>query len=576
MQPKPYSNTDTAETESITIFRSKLDHRYIKIDLKERDKYPNIDGYLEIVNEKQIPIGKLELQVKTIQNDPYYYIDSSSLGYVKHVATLPVLLILVNRQESKVYWLQLIDEIGIKTEGGNYKIVLNDINTITDSSDHIQVWTNISKDYKRRVVNYPLLEDLIKANLGTIPIENIGKNKLIYLQKFIDYINTYLDREFKVVKEIIFPRIWKLGIAIESFDGNLSIGLYGIQFGEADSTLIKSLKRNEFKGIPSGKFKSIFYTFKHPENPEELANSKLKDFFNQALKIEAFPLGIKEVTNEYLASVVDQYHFAFGFPEKLNEYKVSEIQYGINNYLFNWTYLAYSKINYPTHLDYIDISIVSVFTDEFSKKKIIEEVKSTSPKYAPYNFYTKDFSIFHLLEALDILQSENIEIVRNITPTPDSDRLRDVQSNLIYYAYTEEEIETKIKSQFVQANYYFEEYVRKYGLPQQFIESKEKLVTLISPIIKLNDDFPFVGVYQLIVEPEAQLEIPKYKFVKITEDDIEMALKESRKIELDGVLYKIHAYGWTVDIPIFNPMPIRSFILEKLKEASEKYFKGLV
>jgi hypothetical protein len=62
----PYSSTDKQETLAIDTFRYLVDHEKVKLDLKERDKYPNIDGNVEIVDENRRPIAKLEVQIKKL------------------------------------------------------------------------------------------------------------------------------------------------------------------------------------------------------------------------------------------------------------------------------------------------------------------------------------------------------------------------------------------------------------------------------------------------------------------------------------------------------------------------------
>ena len=110
IQPTPHPFTDTSETEAVDILKSLLDHSKVKSDIKERDKHPNIDGYLELVDEFSIPIGKLEVQIKKISdellNPPRVECKISFLGYCKE-SQLPVILIGVNIKNKKAYWIHL-------------------------------------------------------------------------------------------------------------------------------------------------------------------------------------------------------------------------------------------------------------------------------------------------------------------------------------------------------------------------------------------------------------------------------------------------------------------------------------
>ena len=99
-QPAPYSSSDTAEVESTATFLGLIDLSRIKADIKERDKFPNIDGYLEIVSEQNYSIGKLEIQIKKLNEGyvdrPRYNLDTSFFGYVLKVACYPTIIISVD------------------------------------------------------------------------------------------------------------------------------------------------------------------------------------------------------------------------------------------------------------------------------------------------------------------------------------------------------------------------------------------------------------------------------------------------------------------------------------------------
>lgn len=51
IRPTSYSSTDEDEVLAIQIFEQSLDCSLVKSDIKKRDKTPNVDGYLEIVDK---------------------------------------------------------------------------------------------------------------------------------------------------------------------------------------------------------------------------------------------------------------------------------------------------------------------------------------------------------------------------------------------------------------------------------------------------------------------------------------------------------------------------------------------
>ena len=105
--PAGYSSTDAAEVEALNVFRAALDPNRIKADLKERDKHPNTDGYLELVDDHGIPVGKLEVQVRKIPAGATKYQCPTSLFAYTNSTALPLLLICVDPANGIVYWKHL-------------------------------------------------------------------------------------------------------------------------------------------------------------------------------------------------------------------------------------------------------------------------------------------------------------------------------------------------------------------------------------------------------------------------------------------------------------------------------------
>jgi hypothetical protein len=106
----PYSHTDGAENQAVASFVSLLDHEKVKADIKTRDKNPNIDGYLDLVDETFRSIGKVEAQIKKLSSidPPRINVETSFFSYCEE-SFLPVILIGVDVINKKAHWLY-IDE----------------------------------------------------------------------------------------------------------------------------------------------------------------------------------------------------------------------------------------------------------------------------------------------------------------------------------------------------------------------------------------------------------------------------------------------------------------------------------
>ena len=78
------------------------------------DKYPNIDGYIELVDDKECPVGKLVVQAKTYKSKykgknkaeiPAYFV-----AYAMRMRNEVCILFSVDADENKIYWKYISDD----------------------------------------------------------------------------------------------------------------------------------------------------------------------------------------------------------------------------------------------------------------------------------------------------------------------------------------------------------------------------------------------------------------------------------------------------------------------------------
>ena len=97
-EPAKYSKTDTPEADALAVFNFIIDRKQIKSHLQQRDKVPNYDGNIEITKDDQTPIGKLEVQMKKLdesnENNPKYQCELSFLSYCEQ-SLMPIILLLL-------------------------------------------------------------------------------------------------------------------------------------------------------------------------------------------------------------------------------------------------------------------------------------------------------------------------------------------------------------------------------------------------------------------------------------------------------------------------------------------------
>lgn len=84
-------------------------HRRAIPKLDAVDKWPNIDGTIELQDVKNSLIGKFEAQVKSLSkgHNYKYPIPVPFISYCDTVALLPVLFLLVDNEAEKVYWIYM-------------------------------------------------------------------------------------------------------------------------------------------------------------------------------------------------------------------------------------------------------------------------------------------------------------------------------------------------------------------------------------------------------------------------------------------------------------------------------------
>ena len=339
IRPAPYSNTDFQEDESIHIFRNAINRKFIKTDIKSRDKYPNFDGYIEVVDENNVPYGKFEVQVKTMDDSlDTYYCDPRTVKY-SEITTLPILLILVKIKFKKVYWKHLIKENATLTKKENsYKFKISEDDEIINSSNYIFKWATILFDYQKRILNYKKVEGMINLNEFTIPPMNIDQKQIEFYQTFIDSLNSGIDTTFPFIKKYQFTNIWKLGVAIQKDRLGISFGLFAIPSGKTD-LLIKEV--NPEKGInlfsDSHGFFQFYSSVRDDYDPSELAKKFLIDYVKDIIENRPFFFDNIELAKEYVFSFIDRYNYMFGLTKSVS-YNLIDIKNGFSYYFPLWIF----------------------------------------------------------------------------------------------------------------------------------------------------------------------------------------------------------------------------------------------
>ena len=356
----PYPDTDFQENESILLFESRIDRRHIKTQINSREKIPNVDGYIEIVDENNVPMYKFEIQVRTIKKgQKSYYCPLTTVNYTS-VTTLPILLILVDISLENVYWKHMVRTNARQApKKASFIFDLSELDKIDSQNDYITKWKIIAENYIEKIKSLNDGFELLQLDETISPPKNLSQDAILYFQRYIDKINYLLEHDYSIVRQIYFGKYWKLGVAVVEFGKDISFGIYGILHGKSD-LLVSEIEDKKENWMFSRKFLQTFYFLKTEDKPEKEAVSFVLDFVKKVFDRKLLlPVGQK-LTQEYVYFVISKCYYMFGL-KKSNSYNIEDIANGLNKYLMLWISIALDFIDYPINPLYLkDTNVVDI------------------------------------------------------------------------------------------------------------------------------------------------------------------------------------------------------------------------
>ena len=245
-KPAAYPNTDTDEVRAVNLVNSVLEETgRFKCAIEKRDKVPNSDGTIELVDGDNIPVGKLEVQVKKIAEDKKSFSFERKYYEYSKTLTAPFLLICVDVEKGLMNWRHihsLMPEVLAAKEQQSWTIKFSANDQIDPASIEkiYAAWKRIIDDYLGRVNEYPRINE----ELGQMTLDSIDRDNVVFYQRMIIRANCFFDQNFRGIKTHYFPGLAQLGLALPPKSSNqLAYILYGISFG-APLVLIRSINEN--------------------------------------------------------------------------------------------------------------------------------------------------------------------------------------------------------------------------------------------------------------------------------------------------------------------------------------------
>ena len=417
-KPAGYPLTSSTEQEVRDIFHFLLDRKFIQGDIRTLDKVPNSDGILEITDKDRFPLGKIDIQLKTLQlknyKRPVYQVDTSLLAYCD-IAVIPVILVVVNKDQKKAYWKyfdrRTLIEVAKKIKGKTVSISIPIENCI-DGIDrsYITDWTKIVADAVDKIQTYDevldnnntLRQSLTKLQTKLANPTDLPMQVLKEIHEFIDIYNYILDREFNFVKRYLYPNYWKIGIGVFKFDiDSFNYMLYPVEF-RTNQTLVKSVKHEDYKDIHlemrQGNILSVASKYSPDiirESPWVYAYSSLENKITETVDKYIFTIPDEFSANEYLIGFIDMFSAYLDFQPYQNNYLLQDLKlklYSIlpvleaeSNHYADWV---------VEHRYFID-DRRKISNQEYHRKKIEEAIKKISEDKLPKVKVTLDSQLYN-------------------------------------------------------------------------------------------------------------------------------------------------------------------------------------
>jgi len=144
-----YPNTDPDEVDAITTLRVLVDSRKVKLHLQERDKTPNWDGYVELVDANQVPVGMFLAQVKKIPRGQTWYDCPSSLVGSSKAHSMPAILLCADVGGEKVFWRHISERTPeYKPNSTTFRIRFTQPYDVVDSGEsYFNHWCELCRGY---------------------------------------------------------------------------------------------------------------------------------------------------------------------------------------------------------------------------------------------------------------------------------------------------------------------------------------------------------------------------------------------------------------------------------------------
>lgn len=222
----------------------------------------NIDGYIELLDSSNRVNGKITVQVKTVtkrdESCNKFPCPTSLFAYAE-ATTDNVFLLAVDHSQKKILYKyispKLINENRDKEQQESITLHFTENEELRkDNIDTVlKEWLTVCNSRTHFLAHG---EEIIKENkelksfLLRMPetATDLTSNDIRDIQIFSEEYNKLLNVDFSCLKRILFPNLWRRGIAIYTYSAEaLEFSLYNINMGELIAPIVQMPKCSIFE-----------------------------------------------------------------------------------------------------------------------------------------------------------------------------------------------------------------------------------------------------------------------------------------------------------------------------------------
>ncbi len=548
-KPSPYSHTDSTERDSIKLLESLLDSQRFKPHLDKNDKTPNHDGEIELVDEKSYPLGKIQVQVKTMgKGAKSFSCKSPYVGY-SDVTLSPFILVCTDNESGKAYWKHLHSHMPeYKPNQNSFTIYFTDEDRIDSTSAHYERWLRLIQDRKKKIDCFHIIA---KENNDKIGLSGVSSEKIAYFQIFVDEINSLLDCSFSALKSLLFPLAWKIGVAIhEDSIATNSYSLFLIPQGLAHPMVIKEDKApslwNDTDNSPFRRIQVSDYYGDTPEDPKDPAKKFIEKELKEAIQKRSFRIYSQELSTELLLYTLWKHGDLLGIEPK-TEYEVTELtklfyqdiprNSGVKN-------LEDAKRFYETAIFFTYSPPEPILKEPFLLKSFMDRTT---------------LSLATVVDALEFLVSQKIKTIKS--PLKEPSAIPKTGGSWVWDGYTKDEDSFNVRYLLTQSLKEYRSFIKgnRFSIPDSPYLDFETCIYF--HFFRGSDGKPFLHEYHI---GNKDLKLPKLIIQTYDESGYEIKLPSRFRPEIiiNSEQYQLSHTSHSLNAGPFKRTPLHNLVYD--------------